>query len=126
MIGRESEERFPKELISGLAKAGVSSANDFTYAPGRNGLPGLVFPVVMGDTAHAEKPVFIVSQAHTFTRVKLRNRDEQIGIARSGRYLLIAAEYSGDDPTVTDLKTNTTLISKRAHAAVWVPTSNSG
>ena len=122
--GKLGGENLPKELISRLTKAGIHSVSDFTYAPGGNGLAGLVFPAVMGDTLHAETPLFIVSQTGQLRRIKLRSRDDQIGLTRSSRYLLIANEYSGDDPTVIDLKTGTTLISERARSAVWVPSPN--
>ncbi len=112
--GKLGGEDLPKELVSHLTKAGIHSVDDFTYAPGANGLLGLVFRTVMGDTVHAETPVFLISQTGQLRRVKLRVRDDQIGLGHSGRYLLIADEYSGDDPTVIDLKTGATLISERA------------
>jgi hypothetical protein len=117
MIGKDLR----KTLISGLANAGISSPSDFPYVSEQSGAAELVFHTGEGDTVHAETPVFLVSRTDQLTRLKLRDGYKQIGLGRSGRYLLIEDEYSGDNPTVIDLKTSKTLINERAQSSVWVP-----
>jgi hypothetical protein len=114
-------EDLPKGLIPRLTMAVNHSPHDFVYVPEGHGFAGLLFPTAFGDTEHAETPLFLVSPTHRLRRIKLRNDGGQIGLGRDGRYLLVAEEYSGDDPTVIDLKTSTTLVSEHARAAVWVP-----
>ena len=115
-------ETLPKNLIPRLRRAGNYSVDDFVYVPEVNGLAGLVFSTVTGDTVHAETPVFLAPHDHrSLRRIQLRNRHQPIALGRNDRYLLIADEYSGDDPTVIDLETSKTLLSEHGSASVWVP-----
>ncbi len=119
--GETCGEHLPKPLVSRLREMGNYPATDFRYIPPGDGLRGLVFRTGMGDTLHAETPVFLVSQrGQTLRRIKLHHRD-QIGFGRNGRYLLLADEYSGDNPILIDLETGNTVFSVRARAAVRVP-----
>jgi len=119
--GETCGNHLPKPLVSRLREVGNYPATDFRYIPPGDGLRGLVFRTGTGDTPHAETPIFLVSQGgQTLRRIKLNHRD-QIGLGRNGQYLLLADEYSGDNPVLIDLETGNTVFSVRARAAVWVP-----
>jgi hypothetical protein len=119
--GQTCGRDLPAPTASALRGLVNYPATNFRYIPPADGLSGLVFRTIMGDTLHAETPVFSVSQGNrTLRQINLYHRN-QIGLARNGRYLLLADEYSGDNPVLLDLKTGDTVFSIRARAAVWVP-----
>ena len=119
--GQACGKDLPMPMASALRRLVNYPATDFRYIPSADGLRGLVFRTIMGDTPHAEAPVFLVSQGNqTLRQINLYHRN-QIGLARNGRYLLLTDEYSGDNPLLLDLKTGDTVFSIRARAAVWVP-----
>jgi hypothetical protein len=114
-------EDLPRSLVAELRGLVNFPLAGFRYSPPRGGQSGFVFRTVMDDAVHAAAPVFLVSpQGQALRRIKLDHR-AQIGFVRNGRYLLLANEYSGDNPTVLDLKTGDVVFSVRARAAVWVP-----
>lgn len=119
--GKILRKDLPTPMASSLREVVNFPATDFRYLPPADNLDGIVFRTVMGDTLHAAAPVFLVSQRdQTLRQIKL-DREDQIGFARNSRYLLLANEYSGDNPILLDLETGNTVFSIRAHAAVWVP-----
>ncbi len=119
--GKTCGEALPRSVVPRLRELVNYPVADFHYIPPRGDQSGFVFRTDMGDTQHAVGPVFLVShQGRIVRRIKLHHLD-QIGFARNSRYLLLANEYSGDNPTLIDLETGQAVLAVRARAAVWVP-----
>lgn len=79
-----------------------------------------VFNVVFGDSAHAASPVFFCKDKC----VKLKEvKSEQLAIARADGLVLVANEYTNDNPQVYSETTGTKLFElKEAQSAAWLPT----
>jgi len=120
--GESCGRNLPKSFFPALHAAGNYTPADFNYFPASNGWRGIVFQTIEGDTVHQHTPVFTFSQKDPkLVRLESLPNDERVGLGRSGRYLLIAEEYTGDNPVVIDLKTGRVAFSEAALSAVWIP-----
>jgi hypothetical protein len=92
---------------------------------------GLEMGEWFGDTDHAKEPVVWVDRKYRRRRATVYARGDshddalgQLAFAQRGRYLLVAAEYSGAYPAVADMRTGRVVfrVSRPSARAVWVPT----
>lgn len=78
--------------------------------------------VRVGETPHLANPVHLVARQGLRLQMPALRTPPQVQIGLSGRYVLIAGEYDGNDPLVADLGSGQIVLSPaKARDAVWVP-----
>jgi hypothetical protein len=121
IIAGRSFHSTPQKFAARLRAAGPYSVEDFSYTSFEGVNCDLIFQVIEGDTVHASEPLFFAKEPNAeLARVKLSRSLDQIGFTQNGHLLLIAEEYSGDHPTVIDLRTGLLSIDS-GQSAVWIP-----
>jgi hypothetical protein len=111
----------PEPLPSGLADAWRSVAEVQTVrslaAPsgGR-----LYFGAGLGDTWHAFAPLWLARPGAAPEKLAL-DLDGQLQLAPRGVWVLVAREFSGEDPRVVDLRTGRVVFSGEGSSAAWLP-----
>jgi hypothetical protein len=111
-------EDLPEALAAQVRERGLGDVDDFSYYPSATN--GVIFRTVMGDTLHATQPVFRVRDGQVGDAVEL-GAAKQMGFSAMDHYLLIADEYTGNNPHVIDLKNGTIVFASRGHGSVWIP-----
>lgn len=81
---------------------------------------GILFNLAFGDTLHAMSPVYYLAQGKAFKIEVFKGRAEQISFAKRAQFILITEEYTGDHPSVLDLKTGKLVWSSQGRTAVWI------
>ena len=83
----------------------------------------LAIGVATGDTPHLLAPAWLVErESGVLVTPPVKSAGPQLQAAVAGRYVVLAAEYSGADPVVVDLGSGKTVLETNAgSAAVWVP-----
>ncbi len=82
----------------------------------------LGFGTIMGDSPHLKGPAHVLQRDGKAARPATLYGSEQVQVAIKGSLILVAEEYSGDNPMLFDAGTGQVVLStKGASAAVWVP-----
>jgi hypothetical protein len=82
----------------------------------------LGFGVRTGDTPHLMGPVRVLQRDGKPAKPATLKVPTQVQVAIKGSRILVAEEYSGDNPVLFDAETGQVVLStRRASAAVWVP-----
>jgi hypothetical protein len=82
----------------------------------------LGFGVTMGDSSHLVGPAHVLQRDGKATKPATLEAPTQVQVAIRGSLILIAEEYSGENPILFDAQTGQVVWSPRgASAAVWLP-----
>jgi hypothetical protein len=82
----------------------------------------LGFGTTMGDTPHLMGPAHVLQRDGKAAKPATLEAPKQVQVAVKGSLILVAEEYSGNDPLLFDADTGQVLLSiKGASSAVWVP-----
>lgn len=82
----------------------------------------IYFPTVFGHTIHAVGPLYFCDEPCQKPRKINEQLASQIGLNIKDKYLLVAEEYSNNNPIVVDVVTEKTVLKlPGASSAVWLP-----
>jgi hypothetical protein len=125
-VGRASICNSSGDKRNDAIKGSIEKSNkDFVGAnladPGKT--PFLLgFGTTMGDTPHLMGPAHVLQRDGKTAKPATLKVPNQVQVAIKGSLILVAEEYSGDNPLVFDADTGQVLLSlKGASSAVWVP-----
>jgi hypothetical protein len=104
-----------------IMKAGKDLDSAVYADPGKT--PFLLgFGTVMGDSPHLVGPAYVLQRDGKATKPATLEVPAQVQVGIKGSLILVAEEYSGDNPILFDAQTGQVVWSPRgASAAVWLP-----
>jgi hypothetical protein len=104
-----------------ILKAGKDLDSAAYADPGKT--PFLLgFGTVMGDSPHLVGPAYVLQRDGKATKPATLEVAAQVQVGIKGSLILVAEEYSGDNPVLFDAQTGQVVWAPRgASAAVWLP-----